>query len=864
MSKNQNRIIETGNKIYPSYRLIAVMVMIIMIFGNMFLINAAYYTGIVTDSITGEPLPFVQIRSKDKKKGVLTDVNGVFKISLTPGDYITIKSMGYKEWRKKAPYSSSDTIHARLSTEERILTEVVVKRKKEKYSKKNNPAVELMQRLRHDRKQLDPFESPFYSYKKYDKTVLGINDYRTDLEKGNSLQRKFNFMTEYKDTAAWTGKPILDLSLKEKSSVRLSSRHPDSDKEVVTGIRSHGVDELYDQENVRKVLEDLLREIDIYGNDITFLQNRFVSPLSAIAADFYKFHITDTLPVLGEQCIELTFVPKSPESLGFNGKLFIPVSDSLKYVKRVSMRVPKDINLNYIDNIFISQNYEKDSLGNVHKLLDDVTLEMTIIPGTPSFYVSRQSRFNGFSYEKHPDYSGYYNMIGDSFIEEDAKSRDVEFWNSTRPIALSYAESQMGDMMSRFRKVPILYWGEKILKILTQGYVGTLPKGSRFNLGPVNTFISFNDVEGVRLKAGGMSTVNLSDHIFFRGYVAYGFRDHKWKYMGEAEYSFVRKKEYPKEFPLNSIRATYQFDKDQLGQHYVNTSPDNIFLSLKRMKNELITYRRFAKLEYNLELRNNLSFNAGYRYETQEATPWVTFRDGYGRNFRKFNQGSFFLTVRYAPGEKFLQGNTKRFRVNLDSPVITLTHEYGPKGMLASSFTMNRTEISIWKRFWLSTFGNIDILLKGSKIWSQVQFPALAWQNANLSYIIQPESFALLNPMEFAMDQYASWYVEYLMNGLILNRIPVIKKAKFREVVTFKGFVGHFSDKNNPDLNENLFRFPMDAHTMAMGHKPYMEISAGLDNILTCLRIDYVWRLSYRNRPGIDRSGLRINFHIAF
>ena len=193
-----------------------------------------------------------------------------------------------------------------------------------------------------------------------------------------------------------------------------------------------------------------------------------------------------------------------------------------------------------------------------------------------------------------------------------------------------------------------------------------------------------------------------------------------------------------------------------------------------------------------------------------------------------------------------------------------LTHEFGPKGTLGSDFTINKTEFYAQKRFWFSSFGYTDVVFKAGKIWSQVEFPALLWQNANISYTIQPESYTLLNPMEFAMDQFASLDLSYFGNGILFNRIPLIKKLKLREIVTFKGFLGKLSDKNNPEFNDRIYRFPLDSRTTAIGRKPYMEVGVGIDNILTILRVDYVWRLTYRDMPGIDRSGVRISLHFSF
>lgn len=747
------------------------------------------------------------------------------------------------------------------------LNEVVVKPKREKYSKRNNPAVELMRKVREDRKALSPYGMPEYSYEKYEKILLATTNLDYDFNSASKSYKRLGFLAQYIDTALWTGQRMLDLAMLEKSAYMVYSLKPHFQKEIVTGYTAQGINEMLNAQNVRTSLYDVLREVDIFQNDITLLQNKFVSPLSVIGPDFYKYSLTDTVYFGGQHCVELTFVPKVAETFGFNGKLYIPLEDSLKYVKRVTMRAPKAINVNYADKIFISQNFEKDSLGKVHKVLDDLSLELKLFTFLPSLYGSRQIRNRDFHYsinERIPEESEVETISGEMVELIGSEKRGIDFWEEKRVIPFSYAESRLSGLTHELRGINLIKWGEKILRPVFQGYVGTLPQGSKFNIGPVNSFISYNDVEGLRLKAGGMSTSALSDRFFFRGYFAYGFRDKKWKYEGEAEYSFIKKKNHSREFPINAIRATYRFDTDQIGVRYLYTNRDNVILSIKRRKNDLVAYRRTARLEYILELSNNLSINAGYQHEREEATARVAFKNGYGDFAKYYQLGAFFINLRYAPGEKFVQSVTKRMPVNMDAPVFTLKQEFGPKTFLGADFTMNQTELSASKRFWFSAFGYANVLLKAGKIWSQVPYPALLWQNSNLSYTIQPESFALLNPMEFAMDEYASWDIEYFINGAILNRIPLIKKAKLREVVTFKGFFGHLTKRNNPALNPNLYSFPEGARIGVMGTTPYMELSAGLDNIFTILRLDYVWRLTYKNRPDISNGGLRVSLHLSF
>ena len=306
------------------------------------------------------------------------------------------------------------------------------------------------------------------------------------------------------------------------------------------------------------------------------------------------------------------------------------------------------------------------------------------------------------------------------------------------------------------------------------------------------------------------------------------------------------------------------YDIDMIGQHYHFTNPDNVFLSLKRMSDRLATYRHLGRIEYNIELQNQLSFSLWGEHIRQESTVYLPFIDGYGKSFTHFGRTSLGFSIRYAPGEKFLQEKGTRIPVNQDAPIILFTQDWGAKAFPGSDYSLCKSELSVQKRFWCSAFGYLDAILKGGIIWTKVPFTELLWPNANLSYTIQPESYSLINPMEFAMDRYVSCDFTYWGNGVVFNRIPYVKKAKLREVIGLKGIIGRLSNKNQPSKNPDLFRFPADCHALTMGKTPYIEASVGIDNIFTILRVDYVWRLTYRNVPGIDRSGLRVSLHFNF
>lgn len=818
--------------------------------------------GVVRDSLTHESLPFVAIYLKGSDRGIMTDADGRFSIT-TQVNFISLEvsTMGYTTKNVWVNKGQSNDVTIDMVPTGVALKELVVKPKKEKYSKKNNPAVEFVKRLMAQKHGYDPKNHDYYNYNKYEKMTMGLNNF-SEKQKKNWLTGKFKFIFDYLDTSEVSGKPILTVSVKEKVSDCHFRRSPESAKEVVRGTKRAGIDEAFDQESVQRFLEDVFREVDIFSNDVPMMQNRFVSPLSKIGVDYYKYYLSDTIDVGGVRCIELSFSPFTPESFGFLGRIYVPLNDSTLFIKRVKLNVPKSINLNYVESITIMQDFEKAPDGSRLKTRDDMTVEFQIMKGTQGLYARRTTAYANHNFDPPQDLE-VFGKEEKTIVNADAEFMPDEFWKENRQVPITDKENAIKGLLTRLREVPVFYWTEKVITVLVSGYIPT-SKESKFDFGPMNTTLSGNPVEGMRVRMGGMTTANLSKHWFARGYVAYGFNDEKLKYNGELEYSFNEKKYHSREFPIHSVKLTHKYDVDQLGQHYFFTNMDNVFLALKRKRDDKMTYLRKTCLDYTLETESGFSVQLGLEHDIQEATAVLPFIDGYGNVYRNYKEAMFNVTLRYAPGEKFYQTKSYRIPINFDAPIFTLTHTYAPKGFMGSMFTVNKTELSVQKRFWFSAFGYTDIILKAGKVWSEVSYPNLLLPNANLSYTIQPESYPLMNAMEFANDQYLSWDFTYWANGAILNRIPLIKYLKLREAFSFRGLYGKLKDSNNPELNNNLFRFPVGAQCKPMGKEPYMEIGVGLDNIFTILRLDYVWRLTYRDTPGVDKSGLRIQLHFTF
>ncbi len=821
--------------------------------------NSYFVRGIVRDSISDEPLPYASVVVAGKKRGTVSDNRGIFEMNI-PADTkaLQVTCVGYAKKIVPVKRGMINMYAVYLEPAATELHELVVKNRK--YSKKNNPAVDFLNRLKDRAPLTDPRRNPYYSFDKYERITIGLNDFSTDDRR--EMMRRFPFLAEHVDTSEVSGKPFLSLMVKEKKS-RTNYRHnPEAQKEIVEGIRSAGIDEIVDQASMRVFMEDVMREIDLYQNDINLLQNRFVSPLSRIAPDFYKFYLTDTVEVAGEKCIVLSFYPHNKAAFGFNGHVYVPVNDTTMFIKRVEMTVPKDINLNFVDNLSISQDYTKAPDGSRLKQNDILTMELSIIGGKGGIYASRHTEYDNHSLEPLAD--DVFSGDGPTLQLEGAARRDSTYWEHARRGNIGRGESRVDELMQKLRKVPLYYWGEKVLKIMFSGYVAT-GNPSYFDFGPMNSVLSFNTLENVRLRAGGMTTAALSKRWFGRGFVAYGFKDHRWKYSAEAEYSFIDKEYHSREFPVQSVRLTSSYNIEHPGQDYMFTSPDNIVLSLKRFSDDRAVYRRLNKVEFNYETRSNFSINLAIANDRREAAPTMPLVNGYNEVINSITDNSVELTLRYAPGEKFFQTRTYRIPVNLDAPAITLRHTFAPRNLWGARFGINKTDVALAKRWWFSAFGYLDTYINAGHVWSRTSFLDLCTPNVNLSYIIQPQSYALMNPMEFICSSYAGWDFTYWANGAIFNYIPYLKKLKLREVFGFRGYWGELNDNNNPLKHPELLQFPLGTGVTALNHGPYMEASVGVDNLFKVLRVDYVWRLNYLNVPyKIDRCGLRVAVHVTF
>ena len=848
--------------------------LLFLLLGCCISVSAQNIQGVVTDSLTNDPIPYLSVFYEGKGVGSITDNDGHYKVETRKGwNKLTFSAVGYVTKVVNIIPGVTKNLNVRMRPDDIMLDEVVVKPKREKYSRKNNPAVELMKKVIAHKKNNKLSENDYYQYNKYQKITMSLNDVTPEmLEKG--MYKKMPFLKDQIELCEETNKFILPISVDETASQKIYRKHPKSEKTIIKGMSSTGVNELFATgDMLSTVLKDVFTDVNIYDNDIRLLQYPFISPISSSdAISFYKFYIMDTTFVDKDKCFHLTFVPNNSQDFGFTGHLYV-LADSSYTVKKCTMNLPKKSGVNFVDNLDIIQEFEQLPNGEWVLKTDDMIVEMTLMKIMQGFQIRRTTRYSDYAFDELPQQ--LFKRKGAEIKEADAMMRGDDFWNQYRPVPLTQTESSMDMLVKRLEQMPGFKYVIFVLKAFIENFVetGTKEHPSKVDIGPVNTMISNNYIDGLRLRMSAQTTANLNPHLFFKGYYAYGFKDHRSKYMGEVEYSFNKKEYLPREFPKNSITFSYQYDVMSPTDKFLKTDKDNVFVSFKTSTVDQMSYVRNIALKYENETQFGLKTTVEVKHSTDEPTGGLAYitNDDQKTLVPEIQTMEASLAFRYAPGETFVNTKQRRIPVSFDAPVFTLSHTTGFKGVLGGEYNFNLTEVGLYKRFWFSSWGKIDMFVKGGAQWNKVPFPLLIMPAANLSYILQRETFNLINNMEFLNDRYASLDVSWDLNGKIFNRIPLLKKLKWREAIGFKMLYGHLTDKNNPMKHpgdSELFLFPtrdgrptsfvMDPKT------PYMECSVGIHNIFKILHIDYVRRLNYLDHPDANKWGVRFMVMMTF
>ncbi|MCC6384207.1 MAG: DUF5686 and carboxypeptidase regulatory-like domain-containing protein [Bacteroidia bacterium] len=828
--------------------------------------------GRITDSQTNEPLPFVNINFVGKTIGTTTDFNGDYSLETMWGsNQIHISYIGYESEVRNVDLGKSQVINIKLKTKSTELKEVTIVGSR-KYRNKDNPAVGLIRKVIEHKSKNRKEGFDYFSYDKYEKVEFDLNNI-TDKFRKSRVMKKFQFVFNYVDTSEINGKPYLPLWIKETKARVYYRKEPRNYKEHVYASKQVGFEGYVDDEGIGSYINNLYQDINIYDNNITLLTVQFNSPIATLAPQFYKYFIVDTVPVNGVPCINLAFTPRTKEDFAFTGNMFITL-DSSYAVKKINMTIPKEINLNWVQGLNIEQEFDSVSTQGLMLSRDMIAIDFNLTKKGKGLMGKKTVTYRDYEINKPlPDqiFKGTERII----VEDSASERDNQFWAENRHEKLTKSEVGIYEMIDSVKNIPAFRRTMDLLFFLLSGYKDFGP----VSIGPVNTFYSWNELEGFRGRFGMMTTPSFSNKIAWETFAAWGSRksyngkeysfNDRFKHFNSVKYTFNKNCIV---YPYNHIQVSYQHDLEIPGRELQFVSEDNFLLSFKRGINDKMFFNDLVQIEYLKERSSGFTTDFILKRINQRPFGNIDFSyvdSGEPRSIPSINRSEAIVTLRFAPNEKFYQGKAYRIPIFTKYPIFTLTGIFGFKDVLESDYTYQSVQFGFFKRIYLAPIGFGDLNLDAGKVFGRVPYPMLVFHKANQTYSYQLESYNLMNFMEFISDQYVAINYQHFMNGLILNRIPLLRKLELREVGSVKVLWGTVTSTNSPKNHPaDLFMFPRELNgqpsTFTLASKPYIEVSAGIGNVLKFFRIEVIKRLTYLDNPNVSDIGIRGRFKFDF
>ena len=819
--------------------------------------------GTVNDAETHTPIPFATVSVPGVSLGVTTDENGKYVLK-TERRITEIKFtvIGYNALVREVKPGKTQTIDVDLSPATQLLQEVVIK--PEKYKKKDNPARELIEEVIAHRADNHIENLRTYRDEQYEKIFFGLSNLGDKLE-DRRMMRQARFVLENRDTSKFAGVSVVPVFLQENVADCYRRSDPKRKKTYIKATQSVTFPGTLDQKGINNSLQYLYEEIDIYDNYVTLLTDQFLSPIAPSGPLFYRYYAADTLMEDGRKIVKLEFFPKNKTDMLLQGELYVALDSSFA-VTKVSFTVGEGVNLNWVQDLQVEQEFQRLPAGKWIVRTEDYRLHFGVLEGSlglvgQRYLVHRDAQIN------EPIADSLFAAPDDVMILPGADhATNPVFWAENRPVPLNAAESETYTNLDSLQNTRFYKNTRFWMHTLIGGYA---PAGKAIEIGPLASFYAYNDVEGWRFRLGGRTREELSRRYRIEGYAGYGLRDEKWKYSIAGRYALGNS--VHNEFPLNIVRASYTSDVMLPMQIFQGSAPtSNIFGSVVRGANDKFFYFQRFNAHYEREYRNHFSWQAGVMRQQFQPAGALRFEPATGgpAGYDPGIEGAPYIILRYAPGEKSYQGSSGRMVVDFNY-IATVQYNMGKKGFLDGQYDFHQVTASIYKYMNTPPFGyNTTYIEAGGIFGNGLPYPLLAMHPGNQSYIYQQYSYNMMNFMEFISDRYVTLISDHYFNGFFLNKIPLLRRLKLREVATVKVLYGGVSRGNRPDETNGLYRFPTNPDntpiTYTLEDKPYVEASIGVSNILKVFRIDFMRRFTYLDHPGAARFGVKAGILMTF
>lgn len=811
--------------------------------------------GRIVDATTQQGIASSTLYVASLATGTSADSSGNFSITLPKDEnfIVEFRAVGYSS-QQIVISPNQDILEVFLESEEQQIETVEVLRKS-KYTNRNNPAVELIDRIIQHKPQNRLSGKETIQFDQYEKIKVGM------IEPDKALKNKLgdmSFFFQNVDTLNAMGNAQLTLFMEETSGRVYSQKEPSRYKKIISAHKKTEFDQRYiNNPNIQVFLNYLFRPVDIYDESLFLVNKLFLSPIANNGKLYYKYYITDTVVHDGLSYVQLAFEPRNSTDLLFRGLLEVSL-DGRYAVRLAKLRLGANTNINFVNNIDVDLQYTPDTGG---LMLQD-RAHFVVVFGS-----SRSDAFFGERLILNEDYDltspiSSHVFSGEPVEDLSGKERSAELLN--RPIPLSSFEEQTYRNVDSLNELKSFKRLAALGYLLAQGYYNF----GAFELGPLEYLYSQNNIEGQRLRIGGRSTQLLSEKMYLEGYLAYGFRDKELKYNMSAAYSLNERSIV--NFPAHYIKADIQHDIFEPGKSLGFKKGDSFFQSFRKNRPTKWMAVDAYRLRHMLEFGNHLSVETGFTHQRRTAIGDMRFVDSGDSSFlwSSIHTNEINMKLRWAPSEKFYYRNLERRTLVENKPVFTLQYSKGLDGFFDGRFRYDALRLSVSNRFFLNQFGFADMSVVSGKILGTLPYPLLeipTYDDEDDRHVV---SYDLVNSMEFVADEFVKFSFQHQLQGFVLNKIPVIKKLKLREIWGGKIFYGKLATANNPFTSTEVIDFEKNDEgeqmTYSLGKHPYMEGYVGIDNIFKVMRVQYIRRLNYLNNPRVEKDKYRLTLRFNF
>lgn len=812
---------------------------------NSALCQETVVSGRITDAESGDPLPFVNVVFQNTYTGITSDFDGYYSLKTDQkADSLEVSYIGYFKKAKAIEQGKSQVINFQLTPNVVSLSEVVI-------VAGENPAWEIIRKAVQNKHKNDKKSLAAYEYESYNKLEIDIDQMSEKLRNQKAMKKISMVLDSIDRIAGEDGNPILPIFMSESLSKFYYRQNPDLQRELILNTKMTGVG-VQDGSLISQFIGSSFQEYNFYENWLTIVEKEFVSPIADGWKIYYDYDLVDSLFIGDHYCYKLDVYPNRPQDLAFKGTIWITKNEYA--LKQVDLTIAKDVNLNFIDKIKIQQELEPTDAGawlpvKARKMFDIGELSKE----TPGLLIKSYTSIEDYSVNTpHPP--SFYNIPIE--VAENAKTDSEDFWQENRHEQLSVTEKNVFLMIDTLQKIPMVKSYIDIMNIVVNGY----KKIGKVDVGPYLLAYANNNIEGHRFRVGVRTNISFSKKWVLKGYLAYGTRDEMFKYNASVTRILSRK-------PWTTVGVSYRKDVEQVGLTPDEFQESSIFYATSNF-GELV--RPFvdteAKFSFQTEIRRGLMNTVSFRtkdfsplFDFYYFNPAVSSEKSYATRYR-ISEVKIGFT--FAKNELFVQNDNERISLgNGNRPKVSVNYTYGINGVIGSDFEYHKVEFNIKQSLKMGLVGRSTYSINSGQVFSPLPYPLLKVHIGNETLFSASNAYNLMNEFEFISDRYASLNYQHYFEGFILNRIPLMKKLKWRLVASANVLFGSMSSENKalvPALDPEGEPIPL-FESLSI-NKPYIELGYGIENIFKIIRIDAFHRITYLDKEDVSKFGVKINF----